>query len=288
MTQNRAFGLLVLLRPIQWLKNLMLFFPPFLGGALFIPQVARFQSLIPFVAFCMASSAAYILNDIIDSASDSCHPRKSKRPIPSGIVSSKLAGFLSCAFAVVALSIAWNVSNNFMLLLLSYLVVTVAYSLCLKEYALIDIFCVSAGFILRLLAGGAAFGTAISEWLFLSVFLLALFLSTGKRLAEKQSLGDGAHHHRKALVGYPPGFLESIMEMTGAAALVTYTMYVISRHSPLLVYTVPLCCFGLFRYMLRIKKGKSGDPTESLTRDFPLFVVGLAWVVMVGWGVYGQ
>ena len=121
----------------------------------------------------------------------------------------------------------------------------------------------------------------------MSVFLLSVFLSTGKRLGKKQRLGDMAHHHRKTLVLYPNGFLEGALYLTGSAVLVTYTMYVISRHSPLLLYSVPLCCFGLLRYILRVQWGKGGDPTESLTRDVPLLMVGLTWVLVVGWGIYG-
>lgn len=288
MNKHTPSGLFVLLRPVQWLKNIMIYFPPFLGGSLFLPNVARIWSLIPFAAFCMASSAAYILNDIIDSTSDSRHPVKRKRPIPSGTVSINHAGILSLILVCAALLAAWTVSVNFTLLLVAYLIVTVAYSLFLKEYAIVDIFCISAGFVLRLFAGGVAFDIKISDWLFLTVFLLSLFLSTGKRSSEKVILGDSAHHHRKALGGYPQGFLESIMALTGATVLVTYTMYVISRHSSLLVYSVPVCCFGLFRYMLRIRSGKGGDPTESLTRDVPLFFVGVVWLVIVGLGVYGQ
>ena len=139
---------------------------------------------------------------------------------------------------------------------------------------------------LRLEAGGVAFTIDISEWLFLSVFLLALFLSTGKRLSEKIRLGTAAVKHRKTLNEYPEGFLEGVMYMTGAAVLVTYTMYVISRHSGMLLYTVPLCSFGLLRYILRIKSGMGGDPTESLLKDAPLLIVGALWTVMVGWGIY--
>ena len=149
-----------------------------------------------------------------------------------------------------------------------------------------DIFCISACFLLRLEAGGSAFTIVISEWLFLSVFLLALFLSTGKRLSEKTCLGAAAVMHRKSLNAYPEGFLDGVMYMTGAAVLVTYTMYVISRHSTLLIYTVPLCSFGLLRYILRIRCGKGGDPTESLLKDVPLLIVGVVWAVMVGWGIY--
>jgi len=172
--------------------------------------------------------------------------------------------------------------------MVAYFTISLAYSAKLKNIVLVDIFCISAGFLLRLQAGGAAFNVAISEWLFLSVFLLSVFLSTGKRFAEKKHLGDTANHHRKALAAYPKGFLEGTMYMTGGSVLVTYTMYVISRHSAWLLYSVPLCCFGLLRYILRVQSGKGGDPTESLTRDVPLLIVGVLWVCMVGWGIYGR
>lgn len=276
---------LSLLRPAQWLKNLMIFFPPFLGGTLFT-SVLLPAALIPFISFCLASSATYILNDLLDIENDRNHPEKRLRPLPSGRISSGSAGLLALALALAAVTLAWTVSPLFLLFLLVYGLVSSAYSIRLKEYTLVDIFCISAGFLLRLEAGGAAFGVTISEWLFLSVFLLAIFLSTGKRLSEKNRLGESAVNHRKALATYPEGFLNGTMYMTGAAALVTYTLYVITRHSAVLIYSVPLCCFGLLRYILRIQSGMGGDPTESLLRDLPLFIVGLAWAMMVGWGIY--
>ena len=275
-----------MLRPHQWLKNLMLFFPPFLGGTIFSINAAP-QALYPFLSFCSASSATYILNDIFDMENDRNHPEKRTRPIASGNVPALSALFFAAVLLFCSILLAWNISGRFLLLLAAYFVVSLAYSAKLKDTVLVDIFCISTGFLLRLQAGGAAFNIPVSEWLFLSVFLLSVFLSTGKRLAEKQRLGDVAHHHRKALLAYPKGFLDGIMYMTGGAVLVTYTMYVLSRHSPLLLYSVPLCCFGLLRYMLRVQSGKGGDPTESLTRDVPLLLVGLAWVLMVGWGIYG-
>ena len=280
-------NILKLLRAHQWLKNLMLFFPPFLGGTL-ISDCLVPRSIFPFFAFCMASSATYILNDFFDKENDRHHPEKRTRPIASGQVSATSAWLFATALLICSVLIARNVSTTFLVIMAAYFVVSLAYSASLKDIALVDIFCISACFLLRLQAGGAAFNVAISEWLFLSVFLLSVFLSTGKRLAEKQSLGDAAHHHRKALSAYPKGFLEGTIYMTGGSVLVTYTMYVISRHSPLLLYTVPLCCFGLLRYILRIQSGKGGDPTESLTRDVPLLIVGLVWVGLVGWGIYGR
>lgn len=274
-----------LLRPSQWLKNLMLFFPCFLGGTLLQPGVAV-QGIVPFIAFCLASSTTYILNDVIDRERDRQHPKKCLRPIASVRVSVPRALALAGSLLLTALLLAVTVSGQFTFILVCYLMISSSYSLWLKEHPLFDLFCISSGFLLRLLAGAVVMGIVVTEWLFLSVFLLSIFLSTGKRLSEKQLLGTMAGNHRKVLAGYPEGFLEGTMYMTGGSVLVTYTMYVISRHSALLLYTVPLCCFGLLRYILRVQSGKGGDPTESLTQDIPLLIVGVAWAVLVGWGIY--
>ncbi len=276
-----------LLRPVHWLKNLMLIFPPFLGGILFQDGLLA-TIFLPLVSFCFASSAIYIVNDVADCNLDKKHPLKRFRPLPSGEVTVGQSLLLAGPLLLAAFFLAASVSGPFLMLLLAYLVVSVSYSFYLKNYPLLDLFCIASGFILRLLAGGEAFGVTISEWLFLTVFLLALFLSTGKRYSEKRALGGHAGLHRKALVAYPEGFLDGVLFMTGSSVLVTYTMYSIARHSSLLLYSVPLCCFGILRYILRVQSGKGGDPTESLTRDLPLLFVGVMWTVLVGWGIYGR
>jgi len=277
---------LTLLRPLQWLKNLMLFFPPFLGGEILAAGFLS-HAILPVLSFCSASSASYILNDLLDRDNDRHHPEKRHRPLASGRIPIRSASLLAALLALCACIMAWFVSLPFLAYLVSYILLSIAYSSYFKSLVLLDIFCISSGFLIRLQAGGAAFGIQISEWLFLSVFLLSIFLSTGKRLSEKQRLGDSAKHHRKALAAYPKEFLEGTIYMTGGAVLVTYTMYVLSRNSSVLIYSVPLSCFGLLRYILRVQTGKGGDPTESLTRDIPLLLVGLAWMALVGWGIYG-
>jgi 4-hydroxybenzoate polyprenyltransferase len=278
-------GFFTILRPTQWLKNLMLFFPPFMGGELLAPGVFV-QGVVPLLSFCLASSSTYVLNDIVDRESDRNHPRKSKRPIPSGVVSLHAAMILCLLLLVGAIILAYIISPVFLSILAAYVFISGLYSFHLKNFPIVDLFCISAGFLFRLQAGGEAFNITISEWLFLSVFLLAIFLSTGKRLYEKNALGDNAANHRKSLEFYPPGFLDGTMYMTGGAVLVTYTLYVIEHH--VLIFTVPLCCFGLLRYILRVKSGLGGDPTESLLKDGQLFVVGLLWAVVVGWSIYGR
>lgn len=276
-------AIIQLLRPHQWLKNLVLFFPPFLGGAL-LTQGVVIKGAIPFIAFSLASSAGYLINDLMDREADLNHPRKSRRPLASGAVSVKIAQLLTAILIISAATASISISKTFVIFVLAYLSVSVAYSCCLKNIPVVDLFCIATGFLFRLLAGGEVFSIRVSEWLFLSVLLLALFLSAGKRLSEKQLLTDTADNHRKVLAHYPAGFLDGVLFMTGSAVLVTYTMYTLSHRT--LLYTVPLCCFGLLRYILRVKAGLSGDPTESLLRDPWLLVVGAGWSVMVGWGIY--
>jgi decaprenyl-phosphate phosphoribosyltransferase len=263
----------------------MLLFPPFLGGLILQPGLIE-QGIMPIISFCAASSSTYIFNDILDCKNDSRHPKKKFRPLPSGAVTKNAASFLALFLLCIGIVLGFCCSTKILLFLLAYLVITTLYSLKLKDIPIVDIFCISAGFILRLEAGGEAFGIQISSWLFLTVFLLAMFLSTGKRLGERNLLGSAAGSHRKSLFTYPDGFLDGTMYMTGSAVLVTYTMYVIARHT--LIYSVPLCLFGLLRYIFLVKSGKSGDPTESLYRDKVLFVVGIIWAVMVGWNLYGR
>lgn len=278
-----AIAIVLLLRPWQWLKNLMIFFPPLLSGAMFHPGMAS-RGILPFMAFCCASSASYVFNDLADQDRDAHHPDKQNRPLPSGSVSRATAMALCCGLLVSSVAFGWRISPTFVCFVMVYLLVSACYSLLLKNLPIIDIFCISLGFVLRLYGGGTAFDIFISDWLFLTVFLLAIFLSVGKRYSERRYLGESAGHHRRTLEVYPDGFLESAMYLSGSAVLVTYAIYAIS--TPLLVYTVPLCMFGLLRYLMRIKSGQGGDPTEALLKDLPLLATGILWVLMVGWSVY--
>lgn len=279
----RTLAVIKMLRPHQWLKNLMLFFPPFLGGVLSDPNVLQ-RGLVPFVAFCLASSSTYVFNDIRDRERDRLHPKKKLRPIASGAIPVKNALVVGIVLLITSILLALQLSYGFMAWLAAYLCLAFVYSVSLKDLPVFDIFCISSGFVFRLMAGGEAFAVVISDWLFLSVLLLALFLSAGKRLGEKEELGGESGAHRRSLSAYPDGVLEGFMYMTGSAVLVTYTMYVITMQK--LIFTVPLCCFGLFRYIMLVRSGKSGDPTDSLTKDPVLFAVGLSWTIMVGASIY--
>ena len=275
---------LELLRPHQWLKTLLLLFPPFLGGMLF--QIDSLSSLVlPLLSFSAGASGIYIVNDLMDMKQDIHHPKKCRRPLPSGKINPPSALLLSLVMMFFAVLSGFFVSTSFLIYLLIYLAISVAYSLHLKKIPVVEVFCVVSGFLLRLQAGGSAYDVKISDWLFLSVFLLALFLVSGKRLGEMQhSEGQSPELIRPVLASYPEGFFQGSLAMSGAAVLVTYTMYVISHHGNL--WVIPLCCFGLLSYMLRVLSGKGGDPTRALLKDPALLLVGFIWVLLVGFDTY--
>lgn len=275
---------LVILRPRQWIKNLMLFFPSFLSGSLLSSCCISQTGIVSFISFCSVSSALYVFNDLNDIERDVLHPIKRLRPLPSGNVSKKPAIAIAVSLGLFGLLLAFILVKPLIPYLFLYGLVTVAYTLWLKNIPIVDLFCISSGFIFRLQAGGAVFNIEISEWLFLSVFFLSLFLSSGKRLSEQNLLGDNASGHRGSLSGYSEGTLDAILQITAATVLVTYSMYTLAH--PQLTYTVPLCTFGLFRYILRIKIGNGGDPTESLFKDVPLLCVSILWALLVGWSIY--
>lgn len=276
-------GILQLLRPHQWLKNLMIFFPPLLSGAMLQTNMAQ-RGIVPFLAFSLAASATYVFNDLQDLERDRRHPSKCFRPLPAGKVRRGQAIALMVFLLVVAGILGSQVSPLFLLLMGAYLLSTSLYSIALKDIAIIDVFFIALGFILRLFAGGEAFSVVISDWLFLTVFLLSLFLSLGKRQSEQLNLGNQAGEHRRTLEAYPEGFLENAMFVCAGAVIVTYAIYVVNK--PHMVYTVPLCVFGLFRYLFRVKAGRSGDPTHALLRDRPLLITSFLWLVMVVGGIY--
>ena len=273
-----------MLRPRQWIKNLIMFFPPFLSGSLFSSALLSVTGTLAFISFCCVSSALYVFNDLNDMERDVLHPVKRLRPLPSGAVPKRLASVIAISLGSLGFVIAFLAVKPLIPYLLLYGAVTIVYTKWFKNFPVVDLFCISCGFLIRLQAGGDIFNVDISEWLFLSVFFLSLFLSAGKRLSEQNLLGDDAMGHRTSLFGYSDGTLDAMLQVSAATVLVTYTMYTVVH--PQLVYTVPLCTFGLFRYILRVKSGNSGDPTESLLRDVPLLCVSILWALLVGWSIY--
>lgn len=278
-------SIIKLLRPQHWVKNLLLLFPLFFAGKIFDGS-ARFLILPSLLSFSLAASCSYIVNDIMDREADKNHHSKKNRAIAHGDISVPLAVVLAFCLYVMSMLIASSVSKGFQGFLILYLLVSFAYTFFFRNMVLIDIFFIALGFLMRVLAGGEAFRTPVTSWLFLTVFLVSLLLGAGKRLGELVSLGDHAHKHRKILMQYPDSFLEGLLWFSAAASLVTYALYTLERKNGLF-YTVPLAAFGLIRYIYIVKQGK-GDPTEALLFDRQTLGVGITWMLMIGLIIYSK
>lgn len=274
-----------ILRPQQWAKNLLLLFPPFFAGKIF--GASAHSIILPSLfSFSLAASCSYIINDVMDREADKKHHSKKNRAIARGDLSVPLAVVLSVVLYLIAMLIAASVSRRFEGALVIYLLVSIAYTFFFKNMVIVDIFFIAFGFLIRVLAGGEAFHVAVTSWLFLTVFLVAVLLAAGKRLGELVCLGDDACKHRKILSLYSPSFLEGLLWFAAAAALVTYALYTLERQNGLF-YTVPLAAFGLIRYIYIVKQGQ-GDPTEALLFDKQILSVGIIWALLIGLIIYAK
>lgn len=274
-----------LLRPHQWIKNLLVLFPPFFAGTIVLPGTAL-NALLVLLVFSAAASSSYIINDIKDLEVDKRHKTKKKRSIANGSVSVHEAFIIALLLLFFSLLASFLVSPFFWIYLLVYLLISFSYTLFFKNIVIVDIFFISAGFVVRVLAGGEAFNVPISDWLFLTVFLVSLFLASGKRMGEMLELGDRASDHRASLAAYSRSFIDGSLWFSASAALVTYSLYTIEQKNGLF-YTVPLCAFGLLRYIYIVKEG-NGDPTDVLLSDRQIMAVGLVWALFISFLLYGR
>lgn len=266
---------LVALRPRQWTKNLLLF-----AGIIFAAKLGdpgRWVSAVTaFVAYCAASSAAYLVNDVRDAPADRRHPVKRSRPIARGELASGPALALAVGLALLAVSLTATLGLTSIACLGGFLGLQAAYSLRLKAIELVDVFSIAALFVLRAAAGAIAVSVEISEWLLLCTFLLALFLALGKRRAELALDGVRA---RPALAGYTPALVDQLLAVVAAATIGAYAVYSLTAHdSRWLLATVPFVVYGLFRYLLLLhRRGLGEEPDALLVQDVPLLVTVATW-----------
>jgi 4-hydroxybenzoate polyprenyltransferase len=254
-----------------------------------LPAVAPVEVLLALAAaaaFSLVSSAVYALNDIVDRDTDRRSPARRNRPVASGEVTVAEAGGVAaaCALAAAGLSLLlpWRVGAA----LAVYALLNLAYSFWLKRIVLIDVMAIAAGFMLRVVAGAAALGVAVTSWMMLTTFFVSLFLGFSKRRAE--FVTAGGRPARSVLSEYTAPLLDILIVMSVAITIVTYSLYVIQaaagrgNSAGLLVYTVPLVVYGLLRYLyLVMKRGKGGDVAEVLMRDVPLIATVAVWGIAV-------
>ncbi len=270
-----------LARPKQWTKNGFV-----LAGVVFSGEALQASSvgaaLLAFVAFCALSGAVYAANDIFDIAEDRKHPAKRLRPVASGEIPIRIAAVYAALLAAVGLALAFFVAPGVGLAGLAYLILQAVYSPVLKHMVVLDVMSISAGFVIRALAGVAAVGEPISPWLVVCTGLLTLFLGFSKRRHELAVLGDTAAVYRKNLKDYSVEMLDQMMNTMVAATIIAYTMYTFFayEHSYMMA-SVPFVVYGVFRYMLLVHRNGGGNPDTLLLSDRPLQITLLSWLAVV-------
>lgn len=283
--ENRAAlapALVRLARPKQWAKGVFVLVGPLAGFA--DGQAIDWLAVVmAFVAFALASSGCYVVNDLRDREADRLHPRKQHRPIASGRVSPRQATVFSlvlfagaiAACVPIGLLANWSAFGWTLGAVVLYIANTTAYSLGLKQVGLIDVMSLSAGFVLRVLGGCAAAAIEPSTWLLNCTFFLSMYLAFGKRFAERRTLGENATAARGVQAFYTDEMLRMVVVMTAVATLVVYAGFVQDRAPEfdlgfnVLWLTILPATFALFRSIALVERGEYDDPTELAYGDRP-------------------
>jgi decaprenyl-phosphate phosphoribosyltransferase len=280
------WALLRACRPRQWAKNILLAGAPCAAGVIGRPAVVV-EVLGGFVAFCLLSSATYLVNDVRDRHQDRCHPRKCRRPVAAGELSVRAALSAAVVVALCGLALAAAVHPALAAVALGYLLLTGSYSMWWRRVAFLDIAAIAAGFVLRAVAGGVAADVALSRWFLVVTSACALFLITGKRHAEVLAGGPDALT-RATLRHYSLRGLRLLLGVAACAACVAYAMWAFGRAESGPWYELSAATFVLWlvRYGVRLGRGAGQAPEELILSDLPLLALGGVWVLLFVSAVY--
>lgn len=275
-------GLVALLRPRQWVKNVFALAPLVFAGR-FLDPLAVALALAAAALFSLTASLVYIVNDIHDREQDRRHPVKSrKRPIAAGLVSVPQAMGLWTLVAVVVTAGLYELPR-LTPVIVAYLALNLAYTFVLKHQPVIDIFTIAIGFVLRVYAGAVAIAVPVSSWMFVTTLCLALYLAAVKR---RQELLQSGKEARKVLKSYSVALADRYAEMAATGALVFYSLFVVTTR-PALVWSIPFVLYGLFRYWYVVEIMEGGEsPTDALFKDWQLMLVVVLWGAVSAWGVW--
>lgn len=271
---------LELIRVKHWIKNLLVFLPVVCGKIFNVNSL--FEVLIAFFAFSFMTSFIYIINDIRDIDKDRKHPRKKKRPLPSGKIKLGTAIFVACLMLVVSILLNALLTNSIfnlsLVFLLIYMVSNILYSFGLKDIVIIDVFILSLGFLLRGYYGASVVNIEVSNWLFLTILTASLFLGLGKRKKEYFNNKDS----RKVLSDYDGNFLDKFQYIFLALTFVFYSLWAMEHEVKYMFLTIPILMIIFMKYCLIIEKSDEGDPITILYHDKFLFLLcGLYGLIML-------
>ena len=282
MKSNVAILLFNQLRPKQWTKNILVF-----AALLFTVDSISVETILETVAafmlFSLVSGCVYILNDYFDIESDRLHPTKRFRPMASGELSPRVAIVFGTLLLTGSLFTAYLFNMAFMLVLLVYFLLNIAYSVYLKHVVIVDVMTIATGFVLRAIGGGLIIEVDFTSWFLLTVMLLALFLAISKRRHEVYLLEEDKSSHRKVLDHYSLPFLDQLIGIVTTSTIITYSLFTFtSDHSIHLMWTIPLVIYGIFRYLYLVHVQKSGgEPDRVLVEDKPILITVLLYALSV-------
>lgn len=287
-----------LIRVHQWIKNVFVFVPLLFSQHLF-DLYYFLDALSAFIVFCFASSAIYVINDIVDIEADRAHPVKKNRPLPSGQIPVNRAVITASIILVIVFWLVMYFNNEFILLVIGFVVLNVLYSFWLKNIVLLDIFSIAAGFSIRVLAGAFAIQVPISSWLLLTTMFISLFLGVMKRRSElvlvsenfyknSASAEQGSSQSRKVLTQYSLNFADQMATVAAAGVIICYALYSVAPRTisifqtERLIYTTPFVVFGIFRFMyLEYISGKGENTTRLIATDLYMILDVIVYIVAI-------
>lgn len=289
----KILKLIELIRPKQWIKNLFVFAPILFAGRL-LDFPLLLTNLLAFAAFCAVSSSVYVLNDIIDVESDRAHKKKRYRPIAAGDVTIIQAKVLFAVLLVLTFVISFRLNTLFIVTVFLYLINNLLYTFKIKNVVLLDVFSISIGFILRVTAGAVAIDVAVSSWMIITTIFISLFLGISKRRAELSGPNqENLEKQRKVLGDYDIVFVDQLNTVAATGTIISYALYTVSEkailafHSDKLIYTTPFVIYGIFRYLYLLHQRNLGEsPTQIVTKDIPIIVNSLLWVIVCAVIIY--
>lgn len=284
--RSHARDYFLLVRPQHWVKNCLVIAPSFFAGTLFESLNNFLVGLTAFFSFSFIASVGYILNDLSDRESDRKHPVKKGRPIASGKTGPAAAFIIGALLLALGGFLALKIGPAYLVILACYLAVSLSYTFLLKDIVIIELFFISFGFLLRILAGGTGFNVTISGWFILLTFFLSLLLAFGKRRIELNAVRGHKPDFRKVLESYNAPFLDSGIFIFATMSIIIYSLYPVYSGMEWIVFTVPLVCFGVLRYIYLINVKSEGEPTDALLSDFWLLSCVVLWLCATGFFIY--
>ena len=279
---RRISAYLKLIRPKQWLKNVFVFAPLVFAQELFTGAFVK--SLMAFAAFSLTASAVYILNDMADVEADRIHPEKRHRPLAAGTIGTMEAIGLMAFLLALTVILVGHMDSRFVALLAFYFLINLGYSFKLKEVVLLDVFIIAAGFMLRVLGGAYAIDVEVSTWIVLCSLFISLFLGFAKRRGELVQMQRDSHE-RKVLSLYKVDFIDQMLTIAAAGAVISYALYTVAPRTiemfgtEKMIYTTVFVIYGVFRYLYIIHTSSANEnPTNAVTSDLTILEIGRAHV----------